>query len=213
VFFQIIVKTMKNNLPLSPKPMKKASLMLLSFFLLAACMQYDESLAPGDHQIGNSPDLTNIESLEPGSVAGMAKRVFTAHLNSSNEVNPAGVDSQGQGQVIFTLSEDGTSIHYKLIVANIEDITQAHIHCGAEGVNGPVVVFLFGFDASGVTTNGTLAEGTITAANIIARPNSASCSGGLATFEDLLARMRNGTAYVNAHTPTYPGGEIRGQIH
>ncbi|HET9487001.1 MAG TPA: CHRD domain-containing protein [Chryseosolibacter sp.] len=35
----------------------------------------------------------------------------------------------------------------------------------------------------------------------------------MATFEDLVERMRTGGAYVNAHTPAYPGGEIRGQIH
>jgi hypothetical protein len=197
---------MKKNLPLSPKQMTKASLILLSFFLLAACMQYDESLAPGDHRNGNAPDVSSMESM----VAAMVKQTYTAHLNSANEVNPNGVDSQGQGQAIFTISEDGSSIDYKLIAANTVDITQAHIHCGAEGVNGPVVVFLFGFVTGGVTQNGVLAEGTITSANI--RPN-VSCSGVTATYDLLLELIRNGGAYVNAHTPTYPGGEIRGQIH
>jgi hypothetical protein len=204
---------MKKHLQFTTRTTWKGSLIMLSFFFLAACMQYDESLAPSDHRNGIEPDVIDIQSMEPGEVAALAKRTFTAHLNSSNEVNVNGVDSQGQGQAIFTLSEDGTSIHYKLIVANIEDVTQAHIHCGEAGVNGPVVVFLFGFVAGGTTVNGPIAEGTITSANIIARPDSPSCSGGLATFDDLVERMRSGGAYVNAHTPTYPGGEIRGQIH
>ena len=184
-------------------------LILFSFLLTAACMQYDESLAPApaDHQVRSATP----ESGEASSVAMMAKRTFTAHLNSANEVNANGVDSEGQGQAIFRISKDGTEIYYKLIVANIDDVTVAHIHCGEAGVNGPPVVFLFG-PSDPVTINGSLAEGIITAADIIVRPDSPACMGGFATFEDLIERMGNGTLYVNAHTPTYPGGEIRGQI-
>src|SRR5262249_16050291 len=74
----------------------------------------------------------------------------------------------------------------------------------------------------GGRTDGVLAEGTITAANVIARPDSAACPGGLATFDDLVARLRSGDAYVNVHTDDgaappntgagdFPGGHIRGQ--
>lgn len=188
--------------------MWKGKVMLISFFLFAGCAQYDESLTPGDHH-SSSTELAISESSEL-NVSASKKRVFTAHLSGSNEVPP--VDRNGQGQVIFTLSKDGTELHYKLITANTNNITQAHIHCGEAGVNGPVVVFLFGFDAAGVSQNGVLAEGTITAANIIPRPPSDACMGGLATFEALLEKMRNGGAYVNAHTLDFPGGEIRGQI-
>ena len=52
--------------------------------------------------------------------------------------------SQGQAQAIFHLSEDGTELDFKLIASNIVDVTQSHIHCGLPGVNGPVVVFLYG---------------------------------------------------------------------
>ena len=31
-------------------------------------------------------------------------------------------------------------------------------------------------------------------------------------YEELLAAIRTGTAYVNVHSATYGGGEIRGQI-
>lgn len=138
------------------------------------------------------------------------KRTYTASLKGGNEV-PA-VETNAQGKAIFHLSKDGTELSYKLIVANIENVTQAHIHCGAEGVNGPVVVFLFGFVAEGVSVNGVLAEGTITAANIIPRPDSAACPGGVADFAELLAKINSGEAYVNVHTIANPGGEIRGPI-
>jgi len=31
-------------------------------------------------------------------------------------------------------------------------------------------------------------------------------------FDELVAAMRHGVAYVNVHSSTWPGGEIRGQI-
>lgn len=129
-----------------------------------------------------------------------------ASLHGDDEVPPN--DSRGAGEARFKLSDDGTSLHYKLNVANIDDVTQSHIHIAPPGVNGPIVVFLFGFVAGGVTENGTLAEGTITAANLIARP----AIGFGATMPELVAAMRNGNAYVNVHTVVLPGGEIRGQI-
>src|ERR671919_160322 len=92
---------------------------------------------------------------------------FVTHLSGDEEVPP--VDTRAQGQAIFHLSKDGTSFAYMLIVANIENVTQAHIHCGAEGVNGPIVVFLFPFTPTGVTANGVLSEGTITNADVIPR--------------------------------------------
>lgn len=135
---------------------------------------------------------------------------FTASLKARNE-NPSN-DSSGQGQAIFHLSKDETELSFKLIVANIEDVTQAHIHCGAADVNGPVVLFLFGFDPDGVNVNGVLSEGTATNADVIPRPDSGACPGGLANFDELIAKMRSGDAYVNVHTLDLPAGEIRGQI-
>lgn len=132
---------------------------------------------------------------------------FTAPASGAQEV-PAN-DSRGRGNAVFWLSEDGTELRYRLIVTGLEGITQSHIHLAAEGVNGPVVVFLFGLVPAGVTQNGILAEGTITQANLIPRP--AIGFGG--TMAELVTRMRTGGAYVNVHTLAIPGGEVRGQIH
>ena len=131
---------------------------------------------------------------------------FVSPLAGREEV-PA-VDSKARGNAVLTLSEDGATLHYKLIVANIENATQSHIHIAPAGVNGPVVVFLFGFVAGGVSTNGILAEGDITAANLIARP----AIGFGATMPELVAALRTGNAYVNVHTVAVPAGEIRGQV-
>ena len=201
---------MKTRLPLPSATVWKGCLMAISYFLLAACMQYDESLSPSQKNL-------TAENLEADAAMANAtmKTTFTARLASRYEVptNNLPVISNGQGQAIFKLSKDGTSIHYKLIVANIDNVTQAHIHCGEAGVNGAVVVFLYGFNAAGTTVNGILAEGDITSANIIARADGPNCVGGLQTFDDLVARLQTGRAYVNVHTLQYPAGEIRGQVN
>lgn len=135
---------------------------------------------------------------------------FRAHLTGAGEV-PA-VDTSAQGQAIVHVDADGTALDYKLIVANLDGIVQSHIHCGAEGVNGPVVAFLFGPEPEGVAHNGVLAAGTVTAADVIPRAASAACPGGVAGFGDLLTKIRSGDAYVNVHTLEFPAGEIRGQL-
>jgi hypothetical protein len=142
----------------------------------------------------------------PVFASSHASANFGAQPYGGGEV-PA-TDSRGRGSAIFHLSDDGTTLHYKLIVANIDHVTQSHIHLAAPGVNGPIVVFLFGFVAGGVSEDGVLAEGDITAANLIARP----AIGFGATMPQLLAAMRSGGAYVNVHTVAHPGGEIRDQV-
>jgi hypothetical protein len=135
---------------------------------------------------------------------------FGAPLSGDEQVPT--VDTNARGNSILHLSKNGDELDFKLIVANIENVTQAHIHCGAEGVNGPIVVFLFPFTPAGVTANGVLSSGTITNADVIPTPSSAECPGGVANLDQLVAKLRSGGAYVNVHTTAHPGGEIRGQV-
>ncbi|WP_218916406.1 CHRD domain-containing protein [Calidithermus chliarophilus] len=140
---------------------------------------------------------------------------FVAQLSGGEEV-PAN-DSRARGNALFGLSADGSELHYKLIVANIENVVASHIHLAPAGANGPVVAFLYGPAApGGGRSDGVLAEGTITAANLV---------GPLAghPLSDLIAAMEAGNAYVNVHTNDgvappntgpgdIPSGEVRGQI-
>ena len=152
------------------------------------------------------------------AVAGLAtagdNNNYSVHLDGDTEV-PANA-SLGTGQAIFKLSPDGTSLDYKLIVANLDNPVAAHIHVGPPGVNGPVVVLLFSGSPGTGTANGVIAEGTVTAANL---------TGPLAgqPFSALVEALNSGNAYVNVHTndgvpPTgtgpgdLPGGEIRGNF-
>ena len=135
-------------------------------------------------------------------VYGGQNRNFVAPLDGGQENPP--VDTNATGVAKFQLSKDGSSLGFKLIVANIEDVVASHIHCGVVGVNGSVGVTLF--SGGPTSANGTLAEGTITAPN-------AGNGCGWADLDAVLAAMESGGAYVNVHTfPANPGGEIRGQI-
>lgn len=144
-----------------------------------------------------------------GLAIGGVNGNWSTHSQGDTEV-PA-TASQGQAQAIFHMSKDGTSLDFKLIASNIADVTQSHIHCGTPGVNGPIVVFLYGFGPI-VSPNGVLNEGTITNANVIPRPASAACPGGVANLDDVIEKMNNDGAYVNVHTVAIPAGEIRGDI-
>jgi glucose/arabinose dehydrogenase len=124
---------------------------------------------------------------------------FRAHLNGSNEV--PGVDVQGQGQALVEVA-DG-SLEVMLIVANLADIVAAHIHCAAEGVNGPVGLTLF---AGGpISDSGILVDDTFTA------PDAGNACGW-DDIEDVVSAVRAGGAYVNVHTLAHPPGAIRGQL-
>lgn len=141
---------------------------------------------------------------------------FRASPLSGSEQVPAR-DTNARGNAIFSLSADGKTLSYRLIVANIDNVVASHIHTGPAGVNGGVVAFLFGPVApGGGRSNGVLAEGTITASDL---------TGGLSgqPLSALIDQIRAGNTYVNVHTndgvaPTntgpgdFPGGEIRGQI-
>lgn len=136
-------------------------------------------------------------------------RNFRAHLSGDNEV-PA-VETQARGQATFQLDKDGDELHYKVIVANIENVLMAHIHLAPSGENGPVAVWLYPEGGPPPELiegrfDGVLAEATITDDDLV---------GPLAepSLADLVAELRSGNAYVNVHTEAHPAGEVRGQIH
>ncbi|HSA56553.1 MAG TPA: CHRD domain-containing protein [Gemmatimonadaceae bacterium] len=154
------------------------------------------------------------------------------HLTGDEEVlasagpgDPHPRDSHAQGQMILRVSEDGSSATFRLIASNIENIHQAHIHCGRPGENGPIRMWLFpviGPTGSALTTangrhDGILASGTFSFGTQVCP------AANVGTDMPLLAAIRAGLAYVNVHTNDFtdppntgpgdfPGGEIRGQL-
>ena len=154
------------------------------------------------------PAISVPVQVQTGMHAGDAHNHGT-HLTGAAE-RPTPNDSIAQGQAVFRVSEDGSAIQFKLLVANIENVTQAHIHCCAnsEGTGG-IVVWLYPSAPPAVLipgrSQGTLGEGVITQSSLV---------GSLAgqPVSVLLDRITSGLAYVNVHTSQFQPGEIRGQI-
>jgi hypothetical protein len=212
--------------------MRKLVLTALSAAVACACSEGGRT--PTAPSTFTAP--LQVQSAQPD---GMARNHRT-HLSGDNETQfaaglPTPADSQAQGQAIFHIADDSLSFDYKLIASNIDNITQAHIHCGPPGANGPIVVWLYPSPTATAALpggagrhDGVLAEGTVVSGAALnvrptPTPTPAACPGGVANFADVLRQIRAGNAYVNVHTndgvaPTntgpgdFPGGEIRGQL-
>jgi CHRD domain len=123
--------------------------------------------------------------------------LLAADLNGQNEVDEAGApgagDPDGSGTAAVQLTLDPPEVCATITVTGIElPATAAHIHVGAAGVNGPVVVPLPTPGDDGI------AEGCVTE--------------GLTT--ELVSQIAADPAgyYVNVHNATYPAGAVRGQL-
>lgn len=150
-----------------------------------------------------------------------ARTFVVAQMSGTEEVPP--VLSPGLGAAVFLLSPDGTVLRFQLVVARIDNVFAAHIHTGAVGVNGPVVLGLFDGPPAGGTFNGLLSQGDVVRGVTPLPPSLGATLDNAQRFDVLIAAIRSGNTYVNVHTndglpPLNTGagdmarGEIRGQV-
>lgn len=127
---------------------------------------------------------------------------FAATLNGANE-KPTAVTTTATGTAEFTYIADIPALFYHINVVGIDSATVAHIH-GPADANTPagVIVNLFTGPTKPIGFTGILAQGVV---------GEFGAPVGM-SMDSLLVLLRNGNAYVNVHTRTNPGGEIRGQI-
>jgi hypothetical protein len=139
-----------------------------------------------------------------------------ATLNGGQEVPPIVTAATGTGTVIINAAQDQISFTLDVTGPFSSAITQAHIHNGAAGVNGAIVIWLctdLGNAPASIPAVPLCSDflpdlqlaGTRTAADL-------DPGGIYSTFSSLAAALIAGNAYINVHTETNPGGEIRGQI-
>ena len=132
------------------------------------------------------------------------------------------VSTGASGEFTAKIRKDST-IDWQLSYSDLEGaVQQSHIHLGQTGVNGGITVFLctnLGNGPAGTQpcpAPPATISGVITAADV--SPNIpatlAARNQGLNTAEmdELLAAMRAGATYVNIHSTTWPGGEVRSPI-
>jgi ABC-type glycerol-3-phosphate transport system substrate-binding protein len=120
---------------------------------------------------------------------------YTAALSGSNETTPPALVIGATGNATITVN--GNNLVWTLTTANFASGTTApgsasttlpaHIHLGAPGVAGGIMVPL------SATVNGTT-------------------SGTATVVDSVLTHLRAGNAYVNVHTAARAAGEIRGQL-
>jgi Cu/Zn superoxide dismutase len=132
--------------------------------------------------------------------------VFNGTLSGANET-PANT-STAKGTAQFTLN--GNTMSWTASTTALTgNLSGFHIHLDTTpGASGPVVVTL----TSALKQNAdksTSGSGTFTAPDA----NAKNADGTPMTFDSLVTAMRSGKTYVNVHdTPTFGGGEIRGQL-
>ena len=137
------------------------------------------------------------------------------HLSFSTELSGAqeepGVITSTGGSASFDFNSALSEVSFDLRVFG-SGITQAHLHCAPAGVNGPIVVFLFGPVDAGTNLIGTPIQGTISNDDIIPTEDNPSCGRIINNVASLFAAMRAGGIYVNVHSSNNPSGVVRGQV-
>ncbi len=130
---------------------------------------------------------------------------FEIRLTGDQQVPPVSTAAFGFAEV--QLSSDRNTLEFQVVVCNIANVVASHIHVGAAGTNGPVVIPFFGSPSlpfSSTEGCSTLAEGTRTSADV-------NPLAGI-SWNDFITALVAGNTYVNVHTTAHPGGEIRGQL-
>jgi uncharacterized protein (TIGR03437 family) len=136
---------------------------------------------------------------------------FRAVLSSANEVPPVSLNASGSATVWMHVIRDAQGrvtsasvdfdINFSLPAAN--NVVGLHIHNGAAGVNGPVVIDtgISAAQAVAVETTGRIQR----QAQV-----SASTAPALEAVNGVLSNPAG--YYVNMHTTDFPGGVMRGQL-
>ena len=129
---------------------------------------------------------------------------LTTTMNGGEETPVLNTGMVGTAEVSVDIAEREVAV--TLNVFNVPTATTAgHIHVGAAGIAGPVVL---NFPAAVVGRTGDFSMTfRLGERDFVARP-----AQGINTLNDVLQAIVNGNAYVNIHTTQNPGGEIRGQL-
>lgn len=121
-----------------------------------------------------------------------------------------------------------TILAFRIDVAGLDSTLMAHIHDGAVGASGPILVTLLDLttvackNAAGANINvgsprcrpaltGPITLGQIRASQMSQIPVNWGATAR-ARYDSLVVRLRNSTVYVNVHNAANPGGHIRGQV-
>lgn len=171
-----------------------AAIILMGFAITATAQSY------GNSGRGNGMG---------GSYDAASGGLYETQLTGSQEVPPVSTNTTGYSGVWF--DRDGMGFNAWVSVWNGDDITQAHLHCGDVGENGPAVVDLF-HNNNGVDTNGELTKKMISHGDIKDVDCDVTIGYDIDSVADLARAVENGDIYVNVHDKAHPNGVARGQL-
>ena len=124
----------------------------------------------------------------PATAAPQPLATLRANLTTAV---PGPGDPDGHGNAMVKVYK--AKLCYTLSVMNIKPATMAHIHKGAKGQTGPIVV----------PTDQTSFN--------LPRPTSSGCEPIPSSLSTAI-RQNPSNYYVNVHNKPYPDGAIRGQL-
>ena len=128
---------------------------------------------------------------------------FTATLSGAEET--PGVVTGAFGVADVTWDGATQTLSWIIDVFNMPSgTTNAHFHVAGPGVSGPTVVNI-AFPAQ--ISNDYRLTGSARAENLLPRNDQ-----GIRSWEDLEQSLFGGQLYINVHSATNAGGEIRGQV-
>ncbi len=147
--------------------------------------------APQAAQLASNSTYINVHTVAfgageiRGQIVPAVSTRFTGVLSGAQEVPPNA--SAATGKAIAYLHQPENRLVYMIDSAGLVNVQAAHIHQGAVGVNGGVMVNLNGAGGTycGVSPQLTTAQ---------------------------VAAVLASNTYVNVHTTAFPGGELRAQL-
>ncbi len=179
-------------------------LLLATLGMLAALPRIAAADDQGDQGLNGAHDQTDDE------IGHETLAEFHIRLTGDQQVPSVNTTAFGFAEVRLFQNGTSSAIEFRVVVCNIANVIASHIHVGASGTNGPVVVPFFSSPSSPFSSiNGcsTLADGIRGPSNLT--PNQGA---GIGNWTDFVHALQSGNAYVNVHTTAHPGGEIRGQL-
>jgi len=149
-----------------------------------------------------------------GRGRGDGKFTVRADLEGFQEV-PA-ISTVASGRFRAVIDSKANTITWKLNYQGLEGaVQQSHVHFGQLSVNGGVSFFLCSNLGNGPAGTLTCPEGPaeltgVITPELVIGPSGTGIEAG--AMAEIVAAIRNGTAYANVHSSKWPGGEIRGQL-
>jgi len=127
------------------------------------------------------------------------------------------ISSAGHGSFWATVDTRANTITWHLRYDALEaPVTQSHVHFGQLSVNGGISFFLCSNLGNGPAGTQACPDGPADLSGVVTPDLIIGPAGqgiDAASFAEIAAAMRDGTAYANVHSTKWPGGEIRGQLH